>query len=108
MEREDSLKSELERLAAEADEGHGEECCCHDHGHHHDHEHGHDECCHHDHEHEHDHEHGHEHEHHHHHHGHDADEVFTSWGAETARKFTEEEIVSALSQLCLLYTSRCV
>ena len=29
----------------------------------------------------------------------DADEVFTSWGAETARKFTEEEIVSALSQL---------
>ncbi len=99
MEREDSLKSELERLAAEADEGHGEERCCHDHGHHHDHEHGHDECCHHDHEHEHDHEHGHEHEHHHHHHGHDADEVFTSWGAETARKFTEEEIVSALSQL---------
>ena len=99
MEREDSLKSELERLAAEADEVHGEECCCHDHGHHHDHEHGHDECCHHDHEHKHDHEHGHEHEHHHHHHGHDADEVFTSWGAETARKFTEEEIVSALSQL---------
>ena len=50
----------------------GEECHCHDHEHHH-HEDG-EEC--------------HCHEHHHHH----ADEVFTSWGKETARKYTKEEI----------------
>ena len=51
--------------------------------------------------HHHEHEHGHEHshEHHHHHHGHDADEVFSSWGAETARQFSEEEIDSALHAL---------
>ena len=87
MEREDTLAAELERLSHEA--GH-EECCC---GHEHHHEHaGH---CHHEHEHEHDQ----DHEHHHHHHGHDADEVFTSWGAETARSFTEEEIAEALAGL---------
>ncbi|MCQ2443436.1 MAG: GTP-binding protein, partial [Oscillospiraceae bacterium] len=61
----------------------GEECHCHDHEHHHHHEDG--ECC-----------CGH---HHHHHHGHDADEVFTSWGLETARKFTEAEIKTALEAL---------
>ena len=78
MESEDTLKAELDRLAAEVeDDDEDEECCC-----------GHD----------HEHEHGHEH-HHHHHHGHDADEVFTSWGAETARKYTEEEIASALAEL---------
>ena len=101
MESEDTLKAELDRLAAEVeDDDEDEECCC---GHDHHHEHHHD----HDHEHEHEHEHGescscghdHGHEHHHHHHGHDADEVFTSWGAETARKYTEEEIASALAQL---------
>ena len=99
MEHEDSLKAELARLAAEAAEDDGEdECCCghdhdHDHEHHHEHEHEHgEECsCGHDHE--------HEHHHHHHHHGHDADEVFVSWGAETARKFTETEIVEALQGL---------
>ena len=37
--------------------------------------------------------------HHHHHHGHDADEVFTSWGIETSRKYTEEKIRSALAAL---------
>ena len=42
--------------------------------------------------------HDHEH-HHHHHHGHDADEVFVSWGAETARKFTEAEINEMLAGL---------
>ncbi len=62
---------------------------------HHDHEHHH-----HDHEHEHEHEehehhHDHEHEHHHHH----ADEIFTSWGKETARLYTVEEIQSALNAL---------
>ena len=112
MEREDTLRSELERLAAEAEDEDEDECCCghdhehhhHDHEHHHEHDHDHE----HEHEHEHHHEHGescscghdHEHEHHHHHHhGHDADEVFTSWGMETARKYTEEEIASALAEL---------
>ncbi|MBP5308233.1 MAG: GTP-binding protein, partial [Clostridia bacterium] len=48
-----------------------------------------------------------EHEHHHHHHGggehhhhdHDADEIFTSWGIETAKKFTESEIEEILKKL---------
>ena len=68
--------------------------------HHHDHEHEEDgECCHH---HDHDHEEGHdEHGHccHHHHHGHDADEVFTSWGVETARTITRAVIEHALDEL---------
>ncbi len=51
----------------------------HDHEHHHHHD-GHEECCHHDHDHD---------GHHHHHH---ADEIFTSWGRETAHKYTEEEL----------------
>ena len=38
-------------------------------------------------------------EHHHHHHDHDADEVFTSWGVETARKFTKAEVEHALTEL---------
>ena len=102
MEREDTLKAELDRLAAEVEDD-DEECCCgHDHNHH-EHHHDHDhECCHHDHDHEHGEHchHDHEgHEHHHHHHGHDADEVFSSWGAETARQFSEEEIDSALHAL---------
>ena len=66
----------------------------HEHEHHH---HDHDE---HDHDHD---EHDHEHEcgcgHHHHHHGHDADEVFTSWGMETAKKFTEDGLRAALTAL---------
>ena len=109
---------------------HDDECGCgchdHDHGHHHDHD---DECgcgCHdHDHDHDHDHHHDHDdecgcgchdHEHHHHHdhddecgcgchdhdhHHHHADEVFTSWGKETAHKYKEEEldyILKALSE----------
>ena len=79
----------------------GEECCCGHHGHeHHHHEEGEECCCgHHDHEH---HEHGegcscgHDHHDHHHHH---ADEVFTSWGVETAKKFTLEAIEKALDEL---------
>lgn len=102
----------------EHDHEHGEHCCCHDHDHEHDehdhdHEHDHDE-----HEHERHHEHGehcdcghdHDHEHHHHydehgvcscghHHDHDADEVFTSWGTETARKYTRAELEFALGAL---------
>ena len=89
-------------------------CCC---GHHHDddddddeHEHHHHEgCCHHDHE-EHEHHDEHEHHHHHdgecddpecscHHHHHHADEVFTSWGAETVHSYTEEDIRRILTAL---------
>ena len=93
-----------------------EECGCgheHEHEHHHEHEHehhhdhDHEECgCGHDHEHEHHHDHdheecgcGHDHDHEHHHHHH-ADEVFTSWGKETTKKYTKEgihEILEALS-----------
>ena len=82
---------------------HDHECCGHDHehehGHHHDHDH---ECCGHDHEHEHEHHHDHDHEcgcghdHHHHHH---ADEVFTSWGKETIKKFTKEKLEKILETL---------
>ena len=77
----------------------------HEHHHHHDHEHEEEgACCHHDHD-EHDHDghedHDHEHGHccHHHHHGHDADEVFTSWGVETARIITRATIEHALDEL---------
>ena len=72
----------------------------HEHHHHH-----HDECCHdHDHEeHEHHHDHDgeccHDHDHEHHHHHHHADEVFTSWGVETAKKFTKEAVEAALKGL---------
>ena len=91
-----------------------EECGCHDHDHHHEHghEHGHEECgCHdhghhHEHEHEHDHDYEecgcHDHDHHHdhgHHHHHHADEVFTSWGKETPRKYTREELEGILQEL---------
>ena len=71
----------------EDDDGHEHEHHHHDHEHHH---HDHDE-------------HDHDHEcgcgHHHHHHGHDADEVFTSWGMETAKKFTEDGLRAALAAL---------
>ena len=88
------------------------EHCCH---HHHDEDddHDHDHCCHHDHdEHEHHHDHEeHEHHHHHdgeecddphcgcHHHHHHADEVFTSWGVETVKVFTEAELDHILTAL---------
>ena len=76
----------------------------HHHHHHHD-DHDEDEDEHHHHHHdddeegEHHHHHHHDGEHHHHHHDHDADEIFTSWGVETARKFTVEEIEKILSAL---------
>ena len=93
---------------------HDDHCCC---GHHHDHDdddehehehqhHDHDDhcCCGHDHDHDHEeHEHHHDHDGHcccgHHHHDHHADEVFTSWGVETARKFTKAEVEHALTEL---------
>ena len=79
-------------------------CGCHDHHddddehehHHHDYD-EHDEHCTcgcHDHDHDHD-----EHDHEHHHHHHHADEVFTSWGTETTRKFTKDEIEHILEEL---------
>ena len=89
----------------EEDEHDHEGHCCHHHDHdedEHDHE-GH--CCHHhDHDEE-EHEHHHDADghcccgHHHHHHDHDADEVFTSWGVETAKKFTKADIEHALTEL---------
>ena len=86
-----------------------EECCCHDHDHEHEHHHDHDheehEHHHHDHDHEHHHhgddeccchDHDHDHGHHHHHH---ADEVFTSWGAETVHKYDRAELEQLLEKL---------
>ena len=86
-----------------------EECGCghdHDHDHeeheHHHHDHDHEECgCGHDHDHDHHHDHDHEecgcgHDHHHHHH---ADEVFTSWGRETIKKYTRENLEKILETL---------
>ena len=103
---------------ANEDDEHEHHCCHHhDHDdedeHHCHHHHGHDEdddehehhCCHHhdhdDHDEDDEDEDEHEHHccHHHHHHGHDADEVFQSWGVETPKKFTEEEIRNALAAL---------
>ena len=80
----------------------------HEHHHHHDHDddddehehhhhHDHDDDDEHEHHHHHDHDDDDEHEHHHHHHH--ADDVFTSWGAESAKKFTKEEITAALNAL---------
>ena len=78
---------------------HDDHCCC---GHHHDHDEDDDEHEHEHHHHDHD-EHDHEHGDHcccgHHHHDHHADEVFTSWGVETARKFTKAEVEHALTEL---------
>lgn len=90
MQQTDSLKSELEQMQSEMHKHeHGDHCCHH--GHDHEHE-GH--CCHHDHEHKHD-GHGCHHDHHHRH----ADDVFSSWGAETAKKFTEAELRDKLAML---------
>ena len=93
-------------------------CGCHDHehhhhdheSHHHNHEHHHHDHEHHHHDHEHhhhhDHHHGHDHDenctcgcHDHHHHHHHADEVFTSWGRETIKKFDQEQIRTILEKL---------
>lgn len=101
MEKRSTLEAALRELEQEAETHEEHDHCCHHHDpeeeecsdpdcachHHHDHEE--EECddpdcaCH----------------HHHHYHGHDADEVFVSWGAETPRKFTEEELRHILAQL---------
>ena len=104
------------------EEEHDHDHCCH----HHDHDdddddHEHEHCCHHhdhedEHEHHHDHDHDHEDEHEHHHHHHDgeecddpacgchhhhhhADEVFTSWGVETVKAYSEAELERILTAL---------
>ena len=106
----DTMEGAIINLAQVEEEEHHhhhhdhDECCCgHDHDeehehHHHDHD---DECCcGHDHDHEHHHHHDDEcgcgHDHHHHHH---ADEVFTSWGQETVKTFTKEQIEGILKKL---------
>ena len=97
MERKNSLEAELHKLEHEHEHRH------HDHEHHHEHD-EHCDCGCHDHEH---HEHHHDHEQHnehdehcncgcHDHHHHHADEVFTSWGVETTKKFTADEITAVL------------
>ena len=118
MSTKNDFKAELIAMAAKANEEHahedeGEEhhhhhhydengvCTC---GHHHDEDDDDDE----DEEHEHHHHHDHDDDdhdghcccgHHHHHHDHDADEVFTSWGVETAKKFSKADIEHALTEL---------
>ncbi len=122
MSTKDDFKAELIAMAAKANEEHAhedeEEEEEHEHHHHHDHDDDHDEhcCCghHHDdddddedeHEHHHHHDDDDDHDghcccghHHHHHHDHDADEVFTSWGVETAKKFSKADIEHALTEL---------
>lgn len=123
---EEELLSELRCPECGEIHEHGEECGCgHDHHHHHDahshegehhhedHSHGHDHGGEDDHSHHHvegheehhHHDHHHDechagHEHHHHHHGHHhADDVFTSWGRETVKSYTKEEISSILQAL---------
>ena len=126
MSTKDDFKAELIAMAAKANEEHAHEDeeeehehhhhdheeehdheghCCHHHDHDEEDEHDHEgHCCHHHHDHD-EEEHEHDHEghcccgHHHHHHDHDADEVFTSWGVETAKKFTKADIEHALTEL---------
>ena len=102
MERRDTLAAALEELAEEQEHEHHHHdddecgCGCHDHDHDHDHDHEHEHHHHHD---EDDDECGcgcHEHDHHHHHH---ADEVFTSWGKETAHPYGKQELAAALEAL---------
>ncbi|MBR4086445.1 MAG: GTP-binding protein, partial [Clostridia bacterium] len=95
MEQRGGLEEMMEEMAHHEHHHHhhDEECDCGCHDHHHEHHH-------HDHEHEHHHDHGPEctcgcHDHHHHH----ADEVFTSWGKETARTYSKQELEAVLEDL---------
>ena len=125
MERRDTIEEELKRLEEEEHHHHDDDddddecddpnCSCHhhhddededehEHHHHHHHHDDDDECddpncsCHHHHDDDDEDEDEHEHHHHHHHHHH-ADEVFTSWGIETAKKFDEAELGQILDAL---------
>ena len=111
---EEELLSEAMHAHSEHEHHHHHEhdehcdCGCHEHEHHEHHHHDHDEHCDcgcHEHEHHH-HDHDehcdcgcHDHEHHEHHHHHHADEAFTSWGFETVKKYTKEEIENILTEL---------
>ena len=116
IEGSDSLARELleEEKHGHHHHDHDGECCCgHDHDHeeheHHHHDHDHEEHEHHHHDHEHEHHydengvcscgHHHEEDEHGHHHHHHADEVFTSWGRETPRKYTKDELEKILKTL---------
>ena len=103
--------AEIEGILEEHHHHEEEECCDHEHHHHHHEE---EECCDHEHHHHHhdeercDHDHHHDHgpdctcgchDHHDHHGHHHADEVFTSWGKETAHKYTEDELDFILKAL---------
>ncbi|MDD6514166.1 MAG: CobW family GTP-binding protein [bacterium] len=103
--------AEIEGILEEHHHHEEEECCDHEHHHHHHEE---EECCDHEHHHQHhdeeccDHDHHHDHgpdctcgchDHHDHHGHHHADEVFTSWGKETAHKYTEDELDFILKAL---------
>ena len=106
---------EAEHHHHDHDEDDHDHCCHHDHEEHDHCHHDHDEdehCHHHEHDHDHEHCHDHDHEHHHHdgeecddphcgchHHHHHADEVFTSWGVETVKVFTESELETILTAL---------
>ena len=122
MRHQNSLTEELAEMIEHEHHHHDDEecddpdCSCHHHHHHHDgdedeeHEHHH----HHEHEEDEEHEHHHHHDggeehhhhhdegeehHHHHHHGHDADEIFQSWGVETHKKYSKEDLNVILSAL---------
>ncbi len=124
LDRMEGVKIDLSHVEEEYEGHHHHEhdenctCGCHDHehhhhdheSHHHNHEHHHHDHEHHHHDHEHhhhhDHHHGHDHDenctcgcHDHHHHHHHADEVFTSWGRETIKKFDQEQIRTILEKL---------
>ena len=96
MEHKNTLHDDMEDLHHHHHHEHNDECHCHEHHHHHHHEHG-EEC--HCHEHHHEHQHEHHHEHHHHEHHHHADDVFTSWGRETAVKYSSEQLNEILTAL---------
>ncbi len=121
IEDNNSVENLLHEMKYHHEHHHDEHCDCHEHHHEEHHHHEHDEHCdcgcqeHHHHDHDHDehcdcHEHHHEEHHHHehnehcecgchnhgHHHHHHADEVFDSWGIETAKKYTEDDIKHAL------------
>ena len=109
IEHRHSLEKELKEMEEHLHHHHDHEHCCHEEHHHHDHEHccheehhhhDHEHCCHEEHHH-HDHEHccHEEHHHHDHHHHHHADEVFQSWGVETHKKFSREQLENILGSL---------
>lgn len=109
MNQTETLDSALQNLLEETEHEHHHHHDHEEHDHHHEHEHGEDCTCGcHDHDHEHEHHHNHEHDedctcgchdHDHDHEHHHADEVFTSWGVETAKTYTPEEIQTALEKL---------